>query len=148
VIQGGKPEIRALLAGSKNGVHAVRYRDVGEAERAKLAEATGMDLGGFHHRIDSDAIRHIRANHGPGREDDPALEPITDEDLLAIPDIVANPDHISRGKDQATGLPSIIYKKTIQDTLVVVEEVRTGRHELALKTITKHRTKKNPAGRP
>ncbi len=148
VVRGGKAEIAALLNNAANGFTAVRFGDVDTNQARRIHNATGFEVEGFHHRIDLAAINHVRKHHGPGREDDPALEPITDDDILAIQSIVANPDHIERGKDQDTGLPSIIYTKKMGDTFVMVEEIRYGRRELALKTLMKRRAKNDPGGRP
>jgi len=148
VIKGNKNDIIELIVNDKSDFFAIRYANVGSDEALHLHSTTGLDLEFYHHRIDKGAIAHIKNNHGPGKEDDPALEPVTDDDFLKILDIIAKPDRIERGKDQATGLPSIIYTKQLESTYKMVEEVRGGRKELALKTLMKHRTQNDPAGRP
>lgn len=49
-------------------------------------------------------------------------------------------DSIDRGEAQEDGTQTIIYRKKFDDTIYVLEEVRTGRQYLALKTMWKVRS--------
>ncbi|MCD8282410.1 MAG: hypothetical protein LUC22_04040, partial [Prevotella sp.] len=97
---------------------------------------------GYKHVIDNFAINHMYSNHGDEVERLRGQIPITDEDILRIPDIVNNydrPIEIGTGK---TGLQNIIYQKTYPDgTTLYVEEQRRGRKELAAVSMRK---KKKP----
>jgi hypothetical protein len=55
--------------------------------------------------------------------------------LLLIPFIIENYDFIGKGKEDNT----IVYKKIINQEYYYVEEIRTGRKKLALKTLYKHK---------
>lgn len=148
VIHGGDAEVQALLSGSAQGFHAVRLGDVKPEVAARIKASTGLDVEGYHHRLDADAIRHIRNQHGPGNEDDPALVPVTDDDILKARAILEAPDAVAKGDDRP-GRPTLIfYMKDLGDEFVIIEEVRTGRRELAVTTIYKIRAKGGPGGNP
>lgn len=42
----------------------VTYREIDEAEAARIREATGMDVAGFSHCVDQYAVEHILKKHG------------------------------------------------------------------------------------
>lgn len=147
-IAGGVSEIGALHdmvrdnqvpAGEKR---AVRFAAVSDQEAEQIKAATGLDVAGYKHTIDSFAIRHTYQKHGNAKLE--ALRgqlPVTREDILRIPEIVASPDEItSLGKD-ALKNELIRYRKAFNGTTYYVEEVRNKRGELAAKTLWKTRTR-------
>ena len=65
--------------------------------------------------------------------------PITDKDLMLIPEIVSDYASISTEKNRR-GQDVIIYTKTMEEGITFyVEEIRLGRHELAASTIYKRK---------
>jgi phage-Barnase-EndoU-ColicinE5/D-RelE like nuclease3 len=54
-----------------------------------------------------------------------------------IPDILAAPDSVTGTGKSRIGAETITYQKEIGETLFYVEEIRTGRRELAMKTMFK-----------
>lgn len=110
-------------------------RWLGEAARNH-----GLDLSGYKHSIDASAVRHIRRAHGAAERERPRgqLE-ITDADLRAISDVVASPDKVVFGTKNPRGLDQVIYLKEMPDGSVLhLEEVRTGRRELAAISMRKY----------
>jgi SPP1 gp7 family putative phage head morphogenesis protein len=97
--------------------------DVTAEQAARIRQETGLDVAGYKHQIESDAVRHILREHPD----------MTKEDFSLIPEIVSAPDRITRTATKQ-GLDAITYEKNIGGVLRYVEEVRTGREELALKT--------------
>lgn len=94
----------------------------------------------YKHTIDNNAIRHALNRHGSEKERLQGQLPITEEDIENISDVVNNYDDIDieeNKREQKT----IVYKKSYPDgTTIYIEEVRTGRKELAMASIRKKAT--------
>ena len=108
-----------------------------EEEAARLLAQTGLDLRGYTHMIDKSAINHIFKNHGVGREWRQQHIPVTEEDILRVPEIVANPDSSKKLPQKSRDIECIEHKKRDDGITFIVEEVRTGKKRLALKSIHK-----------
>jgi len=108
-IAGGANEIAALhdevVSGKLPGhqKRAIRYAIVLPEEAQRLRQATNLDLRGFTHAIDSFAIHHVYGHHGElSAETERGQEPLSRDDFLKIPDIIAAPDSVTyAGKDSA-----------------------------------------------
>ncbi|MFZ1829070.1 MAG: hypothetical protein WAW42_09940 [Candidatus Competibacteraceae bacterium] len=143
---GGAAEISALHDAVQsdslpaNTKQAIRYGIVGPIEASRLQQATGLDLNGYKHTVDSFAIRHALNEHGKESETQRGQTPLTKEDFSRIPEIVNAPDRVERGGKDATGNDLIRYAKRYNGTTYYVEEVRTKRQELMAKTLWKTRT--------
>ncbi|MBU6402814.1 MAG: class I tRNA ligase family protein, partial [Verrucomicrobia bacterium] len=109
--------------------------------REAIRQATGLDLAGMFHTVDSFAINHIRKRHS-----DPYLEqqrgqlPVTPEDYFRLPEVVSRPDRIELLGKTRQGLDVLGFAKRIDGVLLVVEEVRAGRNLLAVATLYKRIT--------
>jgi hypothetical protein len=105
----------------------------GDAKQAaRLKTATGLDLHDYQHRIESSAVRKILSDHGA----DPI--PVTKSDFEKLPQIVSDPDQILMSPALTKqGLRAITYQKKFDGSILVVEEIRTGKNKLALKTMYK-----------
>jgi hypothetical protein len=123
-----------------NEKHAVRYSIVGDAEAEKIKLATGFDVKGYKHTIDSFGIRHAISQHGDEKKESKRGQiAITTHDISKIPEIIISPDSIeSAGKD-ASGNDLIRYSKKYDGIIYYVEEIREGRMELVAKTLWKTR---------
>lgn len=127
---------------------AVRFAEVEADEAAKLKAATGLDLVGYKHSVDTFGIRHSYSEHGGDAEIKRGQLPISKEDFERIPEIIANPDKIELiGKD-AMKQDLIRYTKRFNGTTYYVEEVRNKRMELATKTLWKTRTRESMSETP
>lgn len=63
---------------------------------------------------------------------------MTKENFEKIPEITANPGRVRlSAKPTKQGLQAIEYEKKFNGTTIVVEEVRTGKGKLTLKTMYK-----------
>ena len=149
-VAGGVPEIVSLYdAIGNNDVpgnekQAVRFEVVGKDEAKKLKDATGLELEGYKHTIDSFSIRHIRNTHGdPAAEEKRGQVAVTAEDFARIPEIVKDYDGVElSGKDDG-GNDLVKYHKSYNGITYYVEEVRNKRNELMTKTLWKTRTASN-----
>lgn len=139
---------RVVSAGtdkSRNGnKEFATYKKLGDSEAKIIEKKTGIkDIAGYQHQIDESAVRHIFKKHGNEESESKRGQvAITAEDFKRLPEIT-DPllaDSVDRGEAQEDGTQTIIYRKKFDDTLYVVEEVRTGRQYLALKTMWKVRS--------
>ena len=106
-----------------------------------VAKSAGMNLDGFDHGIDADAIRHAKNEHGDAQSEASRGQiAITDKDFEKIPQVVNEPDRVVFGtKTKSKGLDAIAYVKRLDDgTIAHVEEVRTGRKRLAATSMWKY----------
>ena len=113
-----------------------------DEELKALAKKEGIDLTGYKHVIETSGVRHSESRHGKGSND---RSPLTFEDYLLIPYIIKYRDKVelSDKKTKLHGLKTFVYRKTIGNLYVYVEEIRIGRKKsLAFQTLYKRRIKK------
>src|SRR5699024_306071 len=105
--------------------------------------APNADIRGYRHTIDEGAVRHVLFQHGSERESERGPSPVTAEDFERIPDILERGEVESVSTDKK-GLHSIVTRARVDDGYVYVEEVRTGRKALALRTMWKRPARSAP----
>ena len=115
-----------------------------DEELMSLAKKEGIDLTGYKHVIETSGARHSETRHGRRSKDG---NPLTLEDYLLIPYIIKYRDKVelSDKKTRLHGLKTFVYRKTIGNLYVYVEEIRIGRKKsLAFQTLYKRQIKKAP----
>lgn len=96
-----------------------------------------LDISGYRHEVDNYALRHALAEHGADEL------PLKKDDFKLIGEILRNPDEvIAQGKTKQ-GLDVLRYKKRFNGTTFYVEEIRTGKNTLNMKTMYKVKTPVN-----
>lgn len=108
-----------------------------DEELIALGKKEGIDLTGYKHVIETSGTRHSESRHGNKSND---RTPLTIEDYLLIPYIIKFRDkvEISDKKTKLHGLKTFVYRKTIGDMYVYVEEIRIGKNKsLAFQTLYK-----------
>lgn len=105
----------------------------------------GIDIDAtWKHTLDNSAVRHAMNYHGSEKESLRGQIPITEADLLLIPEIIEYHDFLSIDRNKR-GQDIIIYAKIMDDGLIYyVEEVRIGRRELAAITMYKRKKENSP----
>jgi len=113
-----------------------------KTDAAKLSADSGITIPeGMVHSIDSREVRHAMNEHGnPAIESARGQEAIVPEDYLKIPDVVKGYDSVTAITTDK-GFPGLMYKKQIDGSVYVVEELRTGRKELAFLSLWKGNNK-------
>lgn len=98
----------------------------------------GLNVDGYNHVLDNNAIRHAIKQHGGENEINRGQLPITDEDFERLPEIVEDYDNVHLEQGKRNEITNIIYSKSYPDgTTIYVEEKRSGRKELAAVTMWK-----------
>jgi hypothetical protein len=103
----------------------------------------GVDVSGYTHVIDTSGIRHALKKHGSATTETPRGQlPITSVDLELLPQIVETPDYVSIGfLTKGTRNATVVYVKRLGDEIILVEEARVGRKQLAVTTMMKRRVR-------
>ena len=113
-----------------------------DEELMAMARKEGIDLSGYKHVIETSGVRHSESRHGNKSND---RNPLTIEDYLLIPYIIKYRDKVefSNKKTKLHGLKTIVYRKTVGNLYVYVEEIRIGRNKsLAFQTLYKRTIRK------
>ena len=137
--------IRFTITSKSNVNKKATIETVGEEEAKQLKAITEEDLFGFIHTVDAYSIKHILKQHGnQAKEQLRGQVAVTINDFYLIPAIVKNADIITVSKTKL-GLKAILYQKQIGDTYYYIEEIRSGKKELAATSLYKRKAaKKQP----
>lgn len=108
-----------------------KYADVAPGVVESIAAAGGPDLKGYQHLVEADAVRKVLRDHGSDHL------PVTEKDFDRLAEVVQSPDKVFVSRINERGMPMLQYEKRFNGTTVVVEEVRTGKKKLSLKTMYK-----------
>lgn len=131
-------ELADLAKADGNENRTVEIGAVPQWEVQAAADA-GMNIEGFRHTADMFAVRHAFKKHGDEQaESSRGQIALTDNDLAALPGVVMFPDSIILGLKNDRKQDMVLSVKAMPDgTLLVAEEVRTGKKALALASLRK-----------
>ena len=103
---------------------AIFWTGIGNQVAVEAAEASD-----YSHSISADVVRHIKNRHG---NDADGQLPITAEDLVKIPEIIANYDEVRTNlQNPKTGGQRVAYAKRSEDSLLIyLEEYVRSRNNL------------------
>ena len=139
-----KGGIKSLIEESKkqgSGLVKAIVANISDKLKADL-RAHGIDItDDFKHILDNNAIKHALNRHGSEKERLQGQLPITEEDIENVSDVINNYNEINIEENKC-GQKNIVYKKSYPNgTTLYIEEVRTGRKELAMASIRKKATR-------
>ena len=139
-----KGGIKSLIEESKkqgSGLVKAIVANISDKLKADL-HAYGIDItDDYKHTLDNNAIKHALNRHGSEKERLQGQLPITEEDIENVSDVINNYDEINI-EENKRGQKNIVYKKSYPNgTTLYIEEVRTGRKELAMASIRKKATR-------
>lgn len=134
---------QALVSAPPKGwVHSTNPQDViglwDDTTSARAIFWTGIDnqvaveaadASDYSHSISADVVRHIKNRHG---NDADGQLPVTAEDLVKIPEIIANHDEVRTNlQNPKTGGQRVAYAKRSEDSLLIyLEEYVRSRNNL------------------
>lgn len=139
-IAGGGKDAADVWRGS-NEAAAVPLGQTSE----RLADAVpGAQV--FSHSFSTSAVAHIRRQHGDeASEKGRGQLPITEQDIEAIPDILANYDALRTDLVSRRRQPVVAYARALPDGVVVyLEEVNKKRRDMAALTMWKYPPEMDP----
>ena len=113
----------------------------------RIKAATGKDLSGYVHALDSFGVLHGERKHGSSREKLRGQIPVSRNDWKLAEKVVNDFDNV-KIEERATsfGNDVLVFNKKIGDTVYYVAEIRTGRKKLVSATMWKQKEKTIPAG--
>ncbi|MDR2034358.1 MAG: hypothetical protein LBP89_06980 [Helicobacteraceae bacterium] len=127
----GKIHIAEVTADEANEIAAAFKNQFGESVTFKPSQITRA--------IDGNQIRHTLNKHGdPKREAQFGGVAVTLDDIAKYPEIVKDHDFKIYSHTRRYNLPAIVYGKQINGYAIIVEEVRTGRGNIAFFDMYKH----------
>jgi valyl-tRNA synthetase len=103
---------------------------------SQIKEQSGIDLTGFQISIDAYEVKHVLQGHGDKkRENKRGQEAVNEEDFELMVKIVNNPEIVFFDGTDRLGRDCFQFQSTFESKYVIIMEVRTGRKQLALKTM-------------
>lgn len=141
-IERAKAGIRHLIdlaRGKGNPKDVVEIGPVSDAVAAIVKRDTGVDISGFQHSVDVSAVRHILNRHADTKgEAGRGQMPVTDEDITAIPELIAGAEKVITGLKTKRGQEIVAYVTRAGDgSVLYLEEARVGRKRLAALSMRK-----------
>jgi hypothetical protein len=139
-------EVLRIMKTNKGNKNAsgiwVDYAPVTSESAKRIFDSTGIRIDEqYVHTLDGAGVQHPLTEHGSDTEKQKHQLPLTEADYKLLPEVISNPDKIERGGRTKQGLDSIVYIKRINGHSLVIEEVRTGKRKLVLKTMRKIKPK-------
>lgn len=134
--------IRSVVEASKQTGHAPQKAVIAPAEPwlVDAAREHGIDIEGHRHVIDGSAVRHVVSRHGDEKvERSRGQLAVTESDFEKIPAVLAAPDAVVFGTKTRGKRDQIGYIKRQDDgSTLYLEEIRTGKKELAAVSMRKY----------
>lgn len=134
--------IRGVITAARGKGHAPEKAEIAPVAPwlVEAAKESGIDIEGYTHTVDGSAVRHALKEHGDAKaETRRGQVGLTDADFEAIPSVISNPDAVVFGAVSRLGKPMIGYIKNMPDgSTLYVEEVRTGKRDLAMLSMWKY----------
>ncbi|MDR2153105.1 MAG: hypothetical protein LBO72_09810, partial [Helicobacteraceae bacterium] len=120
-------------------LNADETKEIVEAFKRQYGEDVAFKVPQITRTINGDQIRHTLKNHGdPKTEAARGNIAVTLEDIAKYPEIVK--DHTRKIYSHTKGgKPAIVYGKQEKGYTIIVEEIRTGRGDIAFFDMYKHK---------
>ena len=104
--------------------------DISYEIRKIVADCVGVDIGGYRHVVDSSSIKHAYNKHLHDSI------PLVLDDFWKISDIIKSADIVLYAGKNRKGLDVIKYLKSFENAQIAyLEEIRNGKHQLAMDTM-------------
>ncbi|OHV24949.1 hypothetical protein EOS93_25160 [Rhizobium sp. RMa-01] len=140
VLRGAIQSLLDFVRGAPaNETKTVELGQVSPEVAAAVKDSSGLDVSGYTHTVDAFAVRHIFKRHGDEKaETSRGQLPITEADILAIPDVITNATHVVTGIVGRRGQQIVGYLAPGPDgSTLYVEEAREGKKRLAAVSMRK-----------
>jgi len=132
----------AEILQNKGKKNKLNLGKLSKKEVEKIKEELGFDLENYCRVMDNSAINHTLNHHSnPKTEAQRGQIAVVPEDFVLIPKITSEFDKLEYADKNQHGRDLIKYIKEMTEKLVYVEEIRTGRKEVALQTLYKQKSR-------
>jgi phage-Barnase-EndoU-ColicinE5/D-RelE like nuclease3 len=119
---------------NKNKVISLGF--ISENTISKIRDESGIDLQEFNISVDAYGIKHVLQGHGDKkRENNRGQEAVTEEDFGLLCQIINQPSDVFFDGRDKFGRDCFQFQVHSKHKYVVIMEVRTGKKQLALKTM-------------
>jgi valyl-tRNA synthetase len=103
---------------------------------SKIKEQSGISVEGYQISIDAYGVKHVLQGHGDKRrENQRGQQAVGEKDFELMVQIVNNPEIVFFDETDRLGRDCFQFQSTFDNKYVIIMEVRTGRKQLALKTM-------------
>ena len=110
--------------------------EISEYTSSKIIEQSGINVEGFKISIDAYGVKHVLQGHGDKRrENQRGQQAVREEDFELMVQIINNPEIIFFDGTDRLGRDCFQFQATFDSKYVIIMEIRTGRKQLALKTM-------------
>jgi len=137
-----KAAITRVIEAARQPGHAPQKAVLGKVSDWLVQEAAkhGLNLQDFTHTLDGSAVRHVLNRHSnPKIEKSRGQIALTDEDIQGIPQVIQQADAIVLGTQTKGRKEQLGFIKRMPDgTILYLEEIRTGKRELATVSMRKY----------
>ena len=124
------------ISAKNKPVKSVLWGNIDSIKAHQIFMNTSLNLKGYSYEIDSSSVKHIIKYHSDKIKQEKQKQiAISKKDFGLIPEIVENYDIVKKGKKRKSGTYSIIFIKQLGNKYYVVQEVRSKKKTLALKTM-------------
>lgn len=131
--------VKAAIENKKINNKAVSLGVIKETQASLIKAKAEIDVKGYKRIIDISAIKHTLKKHGnPKTELHRGQIAVTEKDFEKIPLIVKSKNIIYSGKNKI-GRDCLLYEAKIGNIFFYIEEIRTGKKQLALNTLFKRK---------
>jgi hypothetical protein len=127
---------------NKDKYQKITINELEKSEVENIKNHINIDLTGYKRVIDSHAINHVIKNHGNvKREILRGQIAVNEGDFEKISEIIAEPNTIEYAGKNDIGRDLIKFTQSKDEKLIYVEEVRSGKKEVALQTLYKQKVR-------
>ncbi len=132
--------VNETLSNKSNEEKEISLGKVTLEDSERIKEATGINVAGYERKLYNYEVKHTMNTHGNKKTEAARGQiAVTKEDFSLIPEIVSSASNIVSAEKTKIGTDAITYAKTIKDQIFYVEEIRTGRKVVTLKTMYKRK---------
>lgn len=132
--------IHRAFAPGKRPPYLVEFAPVSDALAALIRARVGLEVTEFRLALDVYAVRHIFHHHGaPARVELRGHLAVTREDLVRLPELLAEPDDVTLVAHQPHAQARLVLQKQVHDLVYVVEAVRGRARQLQVLDLYKRK---------
>lgn len=129
-------ELVAAIRNRSNENKTISLGIVSEQVATKILADCEIDVNGYQIIVDIYAVKHIIKNHGNAEKEEKRGQiAIKTSDFELIEKVINTPDFVFYDGKNKIGRDVLQFQKLIDNRYIILEEVRTGKKQLALNSM-------------